>query len=202
MRRAIRFLRLILAAAGASAARADEPTLRGEWRTSLGVVTFKAEGDTLTATFANPQTPPVKGTTKGKTATLTYREGEKRGDASATLDDSGRSFRGWYQYGEGGRTFPRRPWNAWRPDPEATKGETARFDGLWLTTSGLMELEQAGDKVKGRYARYGPVKLEGTVTGRRLDYRYFWLRNGKGWFDLGKDAGTLEGAAVDDGTDS
>ena len=164
-------------------------------------MTFKPDGDALTATFANPQTPAVKGAMKGKTATLTYREGEKRGDASVTLDDSGRSFQGWYQYGEGQRTFPRRPWNGWRPDPEATRGETGRFDGLWLTTQGLMELEQAGDKVKGQYARYGPVKLEGTITGRRLDFRYIWLRNGKGWFDLGKDGKTLEGAAVDDGTD-
>jgi predicted esterase len=144
----------------------------------------------------------VKGDIKGKTATLTYREGARRGDASVTFGDSGRSFQGWYQYGEGQRTFPRRPWNGWRPDPEAPKGETGWFDGLWLTTSGLMELEPAGDKVKGRYARYGPVKLEGTIAGRRLDYRYFWLRNGGGWFDLGKDGRTLEGAAADDGTDS
>jgi predicted esterase len=202
MRRAIRVLGLILLVAGPSPARADEPTLQGEWRTSLGTVTFKKDGDMLTATFANPQTPPVKGELKGKTATLTYREAAKRGDASLTIGDSGRSFQGWYQYGEGQRTFPRRPWNGWRPDPEATKGETGRFDGLWLTTSGLMELEQAGDKVKGRYARYGPVKLEGTIAGRRLDYRCFWLRNGGGWFDLGKDGKTLEGAAADDGTDS
>jgi predicted esterase len=201
MRRALRVLGLLLLAAGPSSARADEPTLQGEWRTSLGVVTFKPDGDTLTATFANPQTPPVKGAVKGKTATLTYREGAKRGDASVTLDDSGRSFKGWYQYGEGQRTFPRRPWNGWRPDPEATKGETGRFDGLWLTTQGLMELEQTGDKIKGQYARYGPVKLEGTITGRRLDFRYLWLRNGKGWFDLSQDGKTLEGAAVDDGTD-
>jgi predicted esterase len=201
MRRAIHVLGLLLLAAGPSSARADEPALPGEWRTSLGVVTFKSDGDALTATFADSQTPAVKGTMNGKAATLTYREGEKRGDASVTLDGSGRSFQGWYQYGEGQRTFPRTPWNGWRPDPDATKGETGRFDGLWLTTQGLMELEQAGDKVKGNYARYGPVKLVGTITGRRLDFRYTWLRNGKGWFDLGKDSRTIEGAAVDDGTD-
>ena len=110
---------------------------------------LKVDGDTLTATFANPQTPAVKGTLKGKAATLAYREGDKRGDASVTLDESGRSFTGWYQYGEGQRNFPRRPWNGWRPDPEASKGQTGRFDGLWLTTSGLMEIEQDGDKVRG-----------------------------------------------------
>ena len=35
-----------------------------------------------------------------------------------------------------------------------------------------MELEQAGDKVKGRYALRGTSKIEGKVTGRRLDFRY------------------------------
>ena len=134
MRRAIRVMGLLLLAAGSSSARADGPALQGEWRTSLGVVTFKPRWERLVATFANPQTPAVKGAMKGKTATLTYREGEKRGDASVTLDDSGRSFQGWYQFGEGQRTFPCRPWNGWRPDPEARKGETGRFDGLWLTT--------------------------------------------------------------------
>ena len=61
MPRALRVLGLILLAAGSSAARADEPMLQGEWRTSLGVVTFKPDGEALVATFANPQTPPVKG---------------------------------------------------------------------------------------------------------------------------------------------
>jgi predicted esterase len=200
MRRAIRVLVMILLATGSSAARADEPTLQGEWRTSLGVVTFKPEGDALVATFANPRTPAVKGTLKGREATLTYREGAKHADAKLKLDDSGRSFSGTYQYGEGQRNFPPNPWNGWRPDPEAPKGQTGRFDGLWLTTQGLMELEQTGDKVKGQYARYGPVKMEGSITGRQLDFRYIWLRNGKGWFDLSKDGKTIDGAAVDDGT--
>ncbi len=46
------------------------------------------------------------------------------------------------------------------------------------------------------------MKIEGTIAGRELDFRYIWLRNGKGWFDLSKDGKTLEGAAVDDGPNS
>jgi predicted esterase len=201
MRRAIPILGLLLLTTGMSPMRADEPTPQGEWRSSLGTVTFKTEGDTLVATFADPRTPAVKGTLKGKEAKLTFREGARHADATIKLAESGRSFEGSYQYGEGQRNFQPRPWNGWRPDPEATQGQTGQFGGLWLTTQGLMELEQAGDKVKGRYARYGPVKMEGTITGRRLDFRYTWLRNGKGWFDLGKDGKTIEGAGVDDGTD-
>src|SRR5262249_30769453 len=95
-------------------ARADEPTLQGDWRTSLGVVTFTPEGNVVVATFANPGIPPVKGSVKGKTATLTYQEGPKRGEATLTIDESGRSFSGWFQIGGGSRN----PWNGWRPDPE------------------------------------------------------------------------------------
>ncbi len=180
----------------------DRNDLSGEWRTSLGVVTFKRQGDAWVATFANPQLPALKGLLKGKELTLKYNEGARRADATITLDDSGRSFSGPYRFGEGQRTYVDTRWQGWRPDPEARKGQTGRFDGLWLTTQGLMELEQSGDKVKGQYARYGPVKIEGTVTGRAVDFRYTWLRNGKGWFDLSKDGKTIEGAGLDDGSNS
>ena len=94
----------------------------------------------------------------GKTATLQVEESQKPGEAKLTLDDSGRSFAGTFQFGNGRPN----PWNGWRPDPDATKAETGQFDGLWLTTTGLMELEQTGDKVKGNYAVRGTSKIEGT----------------------------------------
>ncbi len=46
------------------------------------------------------------------------------------------------------------------------------------------------------------MKIEGIVTGREVDFRYTWLRNGKGWFDLSKDGKTLEGAGFDDGSNN
>ena len=46
------------------------------------------------------------------------------------------------------------------------------------------------------------MKFEGTVTGREIDFRYTWLRNGKAWFDLSKDGKTIEGAGLDDGSNS
>src|SRR5262245_54627521 len=63
---------LVLACASA---HADDPTLQGEWRTSLGVVTFKLEGEALVATFANAQMPAAKGAVKGKTAALASKQG-------------------------------------------------------------------------------------------------------------------------------
>jgi predicted esterase len=170
----------------------------GEWRTTLGVVTFAPQGDAVSATFAGPGLPPVKGRLKGKTLTLEYREGQVRGDATLTLDDSGRSFTGFFQYSGG----QRQPWNGWRPDPEATKGQAGRFAGLWLTDLGLMELEQEGTKVKGRYAIRGTSDIEGDVKGRRLEFRYKGFRGGRGWFDLDAGGSKLSGAAVGDGANS
>jgi len=196
MRGAVRVLGLLMAAI--ASAHAGEPTLQGEWRTNLGVVTFKPEGGSVAATFANPQIPTVKGALKGKTAALKDGDGQKRSEASLTLDGPGRSFSGWFQFDNGQRA----PWNGWRPDPDATKAETGRFDGPWLTTIGLMELAQAGDKVTGNYAARGTSKIEGTVHGRQLDFRYQWFRAGKGWFDLSADGKTIAGAAVGDGASS
>jgi RNA polymerase sigma factor (sigma-70 family) len=173
--------------------------LSGEWRTSLGLVTFTRQGDAWVAKFANQQLPALEGLLKGKELTLKYDEGAKRASATITLDDSGRSFSGPYSFGEGQRNIVNTKWDGWRPDPEARKNQPAQFSGLWLTTQGLMEIEQTGNKIQGQYARYGPVKIEGTIAGRELDFRYTWLRNGGGWFDLSKDGKTLEGAAVDDG---
>ena len=150
MRRAIRVLGLILLACGTPPARADEPGFPGEWRTSLGVMTFETDGDALTATFTNPRTPAVKGSLKGKTATLSSG-GAKRGDGRGDARRLGPVVPGVVSVRR--RPAPRGRGTAGAPTPRRPRGQTGRFAGLWLTTSGLMELEQDGDKVKGQYAR-------------------------------------------------
>jgi predicted esterase len=62
-----------------------------------------------------------------------------------------------------------------------------------------MELEQVGDKVKGRYALRGVSEIEGTITGRRFEFEYKSFRPGNGWFDLAPDGATFAGAANTDG---
>jgi predicted esterase len=111
------------------------------------------------------------------------------------LDDGGRAFRGGYQV-RGGQAGG---WDGWRPDPQALKGKPANLSGIWLTDMGLMELEQAGDKVKGRYALGGVSEIEGTVSGRRVEFTYKAFRGGKGWFDVGADGAAFAGAANTDG---
>jgi RNA polymerase sigma factor (sigma-70 family) len=176
--------------------------LSGEWRTSLGLVTFTRQRDVWIANFADRELPALQGLLNGKELTLKYDEDAKRASSNIKLDDSGRSFAGPFSFSEGQRNIVNTKWQGWRPDPEARKSEPGQFSGLWLTTQGLMEIEQTGNKIRGQYARYGPVKIEGTIAGRELDFRYTWLRNGEGWFDLSKDGKTLEGAAVDDGANS
>ena len=69
------------------------------------------------------QLPAVKGLLKGKESTLKYRRGRQARDASTiTLDDSGRSFAGPYQFGEGQRTYVDTRWQGWRPRSRGTQG--------------------------------------------------------------------------------
>ena len=185
---------LILAAAGPG--QAQEGSFGGRWRTSIGVVELKQDGDAVTGTYGNAGQFKIKGTVAGKVLTYEYQEGEAKGDARWTLNDSGLGFQGGYQI-RGGRGGA---WNGWRPDPEATKAaRSADFNGTWLTSLGLMELKQDGAKVKGRFALRGGSEIEGDVTGRHLEFRFKAFGGGKGWFDLEGDGKVLAGAARDDG---
>ena len=62
-----------------------------------------------------------------------------------------------------------------------------------------MDLTQQGDTVTGKYALRGTSKIEGKVTGRRLDFRFSNIRSGSGWFDLSADGKSLKGASNTDG---
>ena len=108
MGRQLRMLVVVLACAPGGARAAD--SIQGEWRTSLGVVTLSQEGESVTASFKAAGVPPLKGSLKDKTANLAFREESAGGQATFTLDNSGRAFTGWLQRGNG----PRRPWNGWK----------------------------------------------------------------------------------------
>jgi predicted esterase len=162
----------------------------GEWRSSIGIVTLKQDGNTVTGTYGNAGQFALKGNVAGKSLTFEYQEGQAKGDARFTLDDSGNAFTGGFQIrgGQGGR------WDGWRLDPDALTGDPSSIGGLWLTTLGLMDLTQNGTKVKGTYALRGTSEIEGDVKGRRLEFRFTSFRPGTGWFDLSKDGKSLAGA--------
>jgi predicted esterase len=186
---------LVLWVAAPARAAEGQGAFDGEWRTSLSIVKLKQVGDAVTGTYGNAGQFTLKGTVEGKKLTFEYQEGQAKGEGHWTLDDSGHAFHGGYRLrsGEAG------DWDGWRPDPEAPKGKPAALGGLWLTELGLMELEQTGDQVKGRYALRGVSTIEGTVTGRRFEFKYKAFRPGKGWFDLPADGATFAGAAGTDG---
>lgn len=173
-------------------ANADEKlSFDGEWRTSFGVVTLKQTGNAVDGKYGDGGKFTLKGTVKGKKLTFDYQEAQAAGDGNWTLEDSGLAFHGGFKVknGQAGE------WNGWRPDPLAPKDKAVNLAGLWLSDLGLMELEQTGDKVKGHFALGGVSKIDGTVTGRRLELKYKAFRPGKGWFDVASDGKTFTGAA-------
>jgi predicted esterase len=177
------------------AGRADEPTqFGGEWKTTMGPVTLEQKGQDVSGRIEFFKLP-LKGKVEGKELKLGYDEGQIHVDATLGLEPSGNAFKGTFKASNGNRGF----WNGWRPDPAASSGKAADFSGLWLTDLGLMELNQEGAKVKGRYALRGTSSLEGNVKGRHLDFHLKAFRTGPGWFDMDEKGITLTGAGGTDG---
>jgi predicted esterase len=187
-------LSLLFAIATPSRA-ADKPAFDGQWRTSFGIVTLKQSGNTVSGTYGNDNQFTLTGTVANQKLTFEYHEGQATGDGAWTLDKSGHAFQGQFKV-RGGRGGT---WEGWRPDPQARTGKSANLAGPWLTNLGLMELEQTGDNVKGRFALRGDSTIEGTVTGRELEFTYKSFRSGNGWFDLSPKGDALTGAAGTDG---
>jgi predicted esterase len=192
-----RFLTSLVLITWGTLATADDGgrSFQGEWRTTISDVKFTQAGDEVTGTYGNAGQFSIKGKVKGKELTFEYQEGSAKGDGKFTLDDSGNAFTGRFQI-RGGREGV---WDGWRPDPRAARGEAGEFGGLWLTDLGLMELEQTGAKVRGRYAARGTSEIEGEATGRRLEFRVKSFRRGHGWFEISEDGRSLAGAANHDG---
>jgi predicted esterase len=174
---------------------ATQSPFEGQWRTSFGTVTLKQTGNTITGTYGDQNQFTLTGAVAGKKLTYEYHEGPATGDATWTLDNSRHAFKGQFKVRDGRAGT----WEGWRPDPQARTGKSANLAGLWLTNLGLMELEQTDGKVKGRFALRGDSTLEGTLTGRELEFTYKSFRPGSGWFDLSPNTDTLTGAAGTDG---
>jgi hypothetical protein len=69
---------------------------------------------------------------------------------------------------------------------------TAQFSGTWETTYGRMTLTQEGARVRGTYG--GSSRIQGTVSGRKLTFRYTETgARGEGWFELSSDGKRFSG---------
>ena len=108
---------------GAAACGADEPRgFAGEWKTTMGPVTFEQTGDDVTGRIVFYRLP-LKGTIKDKTLKVGYDEGQIHVDATLALEPSGNAFTGTFQASNGNRGV----WNGWRPDPGGEPGAGRRI---------------------------------------------------------------------------
>ncbi len=194
MRPWIAVLAPFLVGSAAACGAEEHGGFAGEWKTTMGPVTFEKAGDDVTGKIVFFKLP-LKGKSKDKTLTVGYDEGQIHVDATLELEPSGNAFDGTFQASNGNRGI----WNGWRPDPNATQAQPANFSGLWLTDLGLMELTSEGSKVKGRYAFRGTSSLDGEVKGRHLDFQVKAFRTGPGWFDLDEQGKSFVGAGGTDG---
>ena len=72
--------------------------------------------------------------------------------------------------------------------------QDASFEGLWETSYGRMRLSVDGDRVHGVYASSPGASLEGTISGRTLEFTYQEPdARGEGRFHLAEDGLSLEG---------
>src|SRR5260370_5550567 len=64
------------------------------------------------------------------------------------------------------------------------------WDGVWDTSFGRLRLVQGDEtRVNGFYDGFGPARIEGTLEGKRLVFRYIEPKvQGEGWFELAGDA--------------
>jgi predicted esterase len=74
------------------------------------------------------------------------------------------------------------------------------FSGLWLTDLGLMELDQSGNVVTGKFALRGVSTIEGTATGNKLEFTFKAFKGGKGSFQLAANGTSFTGSATDEGS--
>ena len=134
----------LLVALGAMPAQADEPATpwAGEWRTSFSTLKVEQDGDHVTGTYGNQDQFHIEGQVKGDTCSFTYTEGRVSGKGEWVMQKGAASFKGKLLL-ENGRP---RDWNGWRPDPQALQGE-GRYAGTWLTSLGLLQLQQTEKKV-------------------------------------------------------
>jgi predicted esterase len=183
---------------GASARAADSAVpFAGEWKTTAGPVTLEKKGDGVAGKFvAFNLALTGKVEDQGKKLAISYVENGTKVESALEFDPSGNAFTALCKASNGNQWT----WSGWRADPSAAKGKPADFSGLWLTEMGLMELAADGPKVKGRYALRGTSSLDGTVSGRHLEFKFkTWQFTGPGFFDLDEKNTSLAGAGGADG---
>jgi predicted esterase len=148
---------------------------------------LRQEGSRVEGTYG--QGGGVEGKAARGKLEITWSRGRGSGGGEFELAKGGRSFTGKWNGGGGGGT-----WRGWKKDPEAEKGKSADFSGVWLSSLGTMRLEQKGEKVSGTYGSDGRGEVEGEVRGRRVSLRCRRIRwSGEAWLEMTKKGDRLFG---------
>jgi len=171
---------------------AAEPTFVGEWETTYGRMSLKADaadGAKLSGTYrvAGEAVNTLTGKVEGRTFIFTYVEPGVNGEGSFTLAEDGSTFDGkWRPGGSEG-------WGTWSGRRQAVVAQD--FSGVWSTDYGFMRLVQKGDSIEGCYSFDGHATLSGSVKDGVFSFTYREpdSTTGKGSFQLAADRASFSG---------
>ena len=185
-----RWMALFLALLPASLAPAAEPAdFSGTWSSTYGPLTLRQTGDRVVGQYQLEETSGlVEGTVDGRKLTFTYRESNASGEGWFELAADGSSFDGRWR--EKGKT----EWSRWTGT--SGRAQAGRFDGIWNSTYGPLQLQQTGNTAQGFYrmadGRFASVS--GTVSGTEFSFSYDECGvKGTGVFTLGADGHSFSG---------
>lgn len=149
----------------------------GEWVTDLGLMKLEQFGQQVSGSYG--AAGEVEGSINGDRFEGAYMNGASVGSVQLSLKDNREAFAGAWRNGP-----QTGAWRGWKKNPQATEQPTADFSGVWLSSLGVMQLTQQGEKVTGSYGAEGWSNIEGTVKGRRL--KLTWNRiqwSGPAWIE-------------------
>jgi len=169
--------------------QAAEPTFAGEWDTTYGRMSLKADGKTVSGhyTYAGGDMNSVTGTQNGRTLTFTYTEPGVTGEGLFTLSADGASFDGQWRP-NGSET-----WGQW--SGRRVQAQQRDFSGVWQTDYGMMRLVQKSGKVEGCYNFHGRATVTGEAKDDTLTFTYREPdgTDGRGEFKLAADRASFAG---------
>jgi predicted esterase len=175
-----------------ASARTSDGEWVGEWITSKGAIRLTHSDDTVNGEFTGGG--KFRGTLSAGKLTANCTKGNESWTAEIELDDKGRAFKGELRSAAGAES-----WRGWKRDPNAGSDKMADFSGTWLCNWGTMQLVQDGDRVTGFYtsARWG--SLEGTVSGRKLKFKWKRLNSqGEAEIEMSIDRSRFYGMSLRD----
>lgn len=183
-------------AAPAPSANATLSGFEGRWLTTYGPLLVDVDGDKATGSYVYGNgSGTIEGTITNNILTFRYIESDgTEGDGIFTLNQGGMRFDGkWHPDGQ----TQWQPWNGTR-DPATPislpSSVSSRFEGLFKTNYGPLQLTQEADRVTGHYRGASVGTLEGTIKQGRLHYTYTETSaSGEGWFELSDDGMHLQG---------